>query len=233
MVWPCVPVDGFTIHPMPTARCTEWIPLSFTLKGKDGSGYLEPQTQIIYSSSAPIDCNLVHEMHIQDETGNIVLFHAASGTITPFNGTLLSHPLYSGNIFTYNDFHAIIHHPIEDWSLEDVRGHPSLNDIFETIEQQAEVLANLQNHEAPSGAAKSILDRIHAYTPFGWIGQLLSKIQWIWIYVCCIIVTIKTFIPGTALKWPIAAAQGWRQRRKANEIELPELHGPVERLLES
>ena len=194
-IYPCIPIDSYTI--LSSNDCTERIPMSVPLAGLNETLYLDTHDNILHDSSAHIDCALDRQIPLMLE-GQLYYYNhrnAESTTIDHVDTINLISLDFSATLMPLGD--PVIHDVIlYDWHL--FRDKFSLNDITGALRDHSNILHYLENagNRIEGGYADPAEFAQHTVKDglFGFLSLGSFDIKQLWIFLCCLIVTLRVFV---------------------------------------
>ncbi len=194
-VWPCqeLPEDFYHWMPM-NDTCTKEIPLKFLHGSEEHAGYLDPVTNIIHQQGASVDCALSEEVPLT--IGSVTyLYDYHSGTLSkPSQLRIL--PFVHWNFSELLPLQPTIFHEITMYKWTELQSTVSLNDVLGTLDKQRQILDALgvRTRGDPPIAAQEAIAGIMNQGFFGFLSGLALNWWQVWVFVCCLYVTLVIII---------------------------------------
>ena len=188
-IYPCAPVNDYTIKPM--SECSARIPIIYHIHGHKFNGHLDPVDIVIYQKPDLQPCHLVHEFPITLE--NKTYIYIRNGSLIPVKNVenLTITNFYNARPLTLDTMPIFKHLVI--YEQGDLSAGVTSNDIFNSIEFQNQ----LKFHDEEHGYA--IPRAAKPFNKFSWISIFLfSTFHGIWAFLCHIYVTVM--IVGAIVK---------------------------------
>ena len=199
IVYPCQPVDDFTI--LPSEKCTERIPMSISFGTTiiNQTMWLNPHTNILHDSANHIDCALDDQVPVV-LNGKLNVYHHTTGDVTIASG------IDKINLFAfdYSDLGHDLNQPVihklllYDWHL--FRDKFTLNDLTGAMQHQHQILGSLTGfsdnyYDGTSASGKQTEVLSHNIVKKGLFtfmsGIGLADWKQIWIFFCCLLVSFR------------------------------------------
>ena len=223
----CLPVTNYNFTRHPEAKCSDRIPLNYSLQDKEMNGYMDPKTNIIFTDSLAHHCT-PHETILFSIDQVAFEYRWATGNVTqlPNSSNILTQRLTQN--FTYHQSPLVIYRensgliPIAEAGSDE----SFLNDFIQTIAAEREILRTYGNNDdledsnavVVSGESSGIL---------AWIEKSWEKILKWWSFAVNVLVTlvVLSIIVQTFRRMGASRQSNHRQRRaRAADIESQNEH---------
>ena len=180
-VWPCEQLEfgHYSFLPM-NGTCTKEIPIQFEVQDKTLQGFLDPTTNIISHSGAPVDCNMEDEIPLCFES-HFYLYTHETGKLERADGKFTPMKLQQPNLTQALLWKPTIFHQLIMYNITDFQSHISMNDLMADLHIQGRILqqlgVNVRNDPLTSQAAR-IAMKVTNHGLFGFLsGMNFSKYQ--------------------------------------------------------
>ena len=233
-VYPCVPLDSYTIVKAP--GCTDRVAINATISGENHTLYFDPTDNIVHAHPGPETC--LSEIPVKIKGINY-LYHPESGSLEKITSSLPQFHVLNLNFTQLSTLvpdtpviHELIIHDFNEF-----KDKYSLNDMLGGIEHNQAILANLGELSAdPKLSAKSITRHLESKVRFpglfglkpsaGSIWQWLTNLAVILAVIVVLIIGIKLLIKFVKVKRKqkpsayVLPSRPKRARRGSNSSEV-------------
>ena len=201
-IYPCSPLakDMYKFEPMKEDNCTEFIPMTIYMGGRNHTGYLDITTNVVHAASAEISCQMRKEtlliidgqLYSYHHNGNLTLTKQIHNLITILNVNLGATP---------PKIHETIYSRAHRLNWQQFSDHSSLNKLVATLSRQKQVLEAMgvstdEHRSFESNVIESKEEMLgRAYFGFLFGGHVANGFEvWTLIVNCFVTLVVAAFI---------------------------------------
>lgn len=139
-IYPCTELDEtlYRFQAMPEDNCTEYIPMSVFVGGRNETGFMNPGDNIIHKNSMTVSCSMMQRVPIS--VGGDIFYYSSNGTLEEAEG-VKNASIPGLNLGAHEvTLHETIYNRAHRLNWNDFSHHRSLNDLLSTLSRQHQVL---------------------------------------------------------------------------------------------
>ena len=139
-IYPCTIIEPghYELQPMPEGNCTNYLPIKFTEAGSEQLGYLDPQENVIHTTTYNVNCDMKTRVLVT-LNGTLHQYHY-NGSVNP-TSSMGELPIPNINLGTQPiQINEIIFSRAHRLNWEGQNDYRSLNHLLGTLGRQSQVL---------------------------------------------------------------------------------------------